>query len=138
MININKIIKNKSFIVSLIVIVIAVFGLALNRIYVNKNAEEGMKEYTLIVTDTDNTFNEETKIKTKETSLGKDLDERGIIESSSSSYGRFVTGVNGRKADDSKQQWWNLVVNGKNSDKGIDNVMINNKDEYKLILTTGW
>ena len=138
MITIKKILKNRTILVSIIVFITAVCGIVLNRAYINKQAVSGMKEYILIVTDTDNSFNEKIKIKTKENSLGKDLDERGIIESSSSSYGRFITGVNGRKADESKKQWWNILVNGESSNKGIDNVMINDKDEYKLILTTGW
>lgn len=138
MITIKKILKNRTILISIIVFITAVCGITLNRAYINKQAVSGMKEYILIVTDTNNSFNEKIKIKTKENSLGKDLDQRGIIESSSSSYGRFITEVNGRKADESKKQWWNIVVNGKSSNKGIDNVMISDKDEYKLILTTGW
>ena len=81
---------------------------------------------------------QEFDVTTKEKSLGEDLDKRKLIESENGSYGRFVTEVNGRKADESKQEWWNLVVNGESSSTGIDDVMINDGDTVEFILTTGW
>ena len=134
----NRILKNQKFIVSIIVLLIAVFGFAGYKFYINSKAVNGLKEYKVIVTDTDKTFNEELDIKTEEKSLGKDLDERGLIESENGPYGRFITGVNGRKADESKKEWWNVVINGENSSTGIDDVMINDGDTVELILTTGW
>ncbi len=134
----KKSIFDKKIIVSLLVLIIAVCGIFGYKAYVNSNAVYGMKEYTLIVTDTENSFNEKFELKTTESSLGDDLDKQGLIQYKKDSYGRFVTGVNGRKADDSKQQWWNLIINGESSQRGIDDVMINDKDEVKLVLTTGW
>ena len=96
------------------------------------------KEYTFIVRDTDNTFNNEYKFETDESSLGKDLDNRGIIETDDSGTTRFVTAVDGKKADSSKQEWWNLKVNGENSVTGVDDTIINNGDKIEFVLTTGW
>ncbi len=134
----NRILKNQKFIVSIIVLLIAVFGFAGYKFYINSKAVNGLKEYKVIVTDTDKTFNEQFDIKTEEKSLGKDLDERGLIESENGPYGRFITGVKGRKADESKKEWWNVAINGENSSTGIDDVMINDGDTVELILTTGW
>lgn len=134
--NIN--LKNKQFIISIIVLILAIIGISSYKFYVNSKAVAGLKEYKVIVTDTDNTFNEEFKIETEENSLGKDLNEKKLIEVENGPYGRFVTGVHGRKADESKQEWWNLVVNGENSSTGIDDVMINDGDIVEFILTTGW
>lgn len=134
----NIILKNKKFIISIIVLILAIIGLSSYKFYVNSKAVDGFKEYKVIVTDTDNTFNEEFKIKTEENSLGKDLDERDLIDVENGPYGRFLIGVHGRKADESKQEWWNVVVNGENSSTGIDDVMINDGDTVELILTTGW
>ncbi len=134
----STILKNKKSIVSIIVLIIAVVGFTGYKIHINSKAVDGIKEYKLIVTNTDKTFNEEFDLTTKEKSLGKDLDDRGIIESENGSYGRFITGANGRKADESKKEWWNVVINGENSSTGIDDVMINDGDTVELILTTGW
>ncbi|CAI3613487.1 Conserved hypothetical protein [Clostridium neonatale] len=134
----NTILKNKKFIVSIIVLLIAVFGFAGYKFYINSKAVDGIKEYKIIVTDSDKTFSEEFDVTTKEKSLGEDLDKRKLIESENGSYGRFVTEVNGRKADESKQECWNLVVNGESSSTGIDDVMINDGDTVEFILTTGW
>ncbi|MBE6072096.1 MAG: DUF4430 domain-containing protein [Clostridium butyricum] len=130
--------KNKQFIISIIVLILAIIGISSYKFYVNSKAVAGLKEYKVIVTYTDNTFNEEFKIETEENSLGKDLNEKKLIEVENGPYGRFVTGVHGRKADESKQEWWNLVVNGENSSTGIDDVMINDGDIVEFILTTGW
>lgn len=132
--------KNKKVIVSLIVIVLGMAALLGYRNVVNRKMNEanGTKEYTFIVRDTDNTFNNEYKFETDESSLGKDLDNRGIIETDDSGTTRFVTAVDGKKADSSKQEWWNLKVNGENSVTGVDDTIINNGDKIEFVLTTGW
>lgn len=130
--------KNKKIIVSLIIIVIAIFGLVGYKAFINSKQIQGQKEYILIVRDTDNTFKDEFNFKTEEGSLGKDLDNRNLIETDNSGASRFVTGVNGKKADASKQEWWNLKVNGENSQTGVDDTPINNGDTIEFILTTGW
>jgi hypothetical protein len=134
----NSILKNQKFIVSIIVLLIAVFGFASYKFYINSKAVDGIKEYRLIVTDTGKTFKEEFNLTTKEKSLGKDLHNRNLIESEDGRYGRFIIGVNGRKADESKKEWWNLVINDENSSTGIDDVMINDGDTVEFILTIGW
>ena len=130
--------KNKKIIVSLIVIAIAIFGLLGYKVFVNSKQIQGQKEYTLIVRDSDNTFKDEFNFNTEEGSLGKDLDNRNLIETDNSGSSRFVTGVNGKKADASKQEWWNLKINGKDSQTGVDDTPINNGDKIEFILTTGW
>ena len=65
----NTILKNKKFIVSIIVLLIAVFGFAGYKFYINSKAVDGIKEYKIIVTDSDKTFSEEFDVTTKEKSL---------------------------------------------------------------------
>lgn len=131
---------NKKIIVSLVVIILGVAALLGYKGMVNKNLNDakGLKEYTFIVRDTDNTFYDEYKFTTEESSLGKDLDNRGVIETDDSGATRFVTAVDGKKADSSKQEWWNLKVNGENSNTGVDETVINNGDKIEFVLTTGW
>lgn len=132
--------NNKKIIVSIIVVLLGLAALLGYKSIVNKNMNEakGLKEYTFIVRDTDNTFNNEYKFKTDESSLGKDLDNRGLIETDDSGATRFVTAVDGKKADSSKQEWWNLKVNNENSTTGVDDTIINDGDKIEFVLTTGW
>ncbi len=51
---------------------------------------------------------------------------------------RFITGVDGLNADANKQEWWNLKINGKDSQTGIDDTAIKDGDKIELILTIGW
>lgn len=130
--------KNKKIIVSIIVLVLGIAALiGYKSIRLNNNVE-GTKEYTLIVRDTNNSFNEEFDFKTDETYLGKDLDNRNIIKTDDSGASRFVTGVNNIDADSSKQEWWNLKINGEDSMTGVDDTTINDGDKIEFILTTGW
>ena len=130
--------KNKKILISMIVIIMAVVGLVGYRISINSKAMEGTKQYKFIVTDTGNTFNDEFHIKTEEISLGKDLDNRDLIEAKEGPYGRFVTSVHGKMADEKRQEWWQLIINGEASSVAIDDVMIHDGDEVRFILTTGW
>lgn len=132
-------IKNKKLLVSLLVIIIAAIGLLSYRIFiVNSKLVQGTKEYTLIIRDRNNSFKKEYDFKTKETSLGKDLDNRNFIKTDNSGTSRFVISVDNKEADASKQEWWNIKINGEDSKTGVDEIMINNGDKIEFILTTGW
>ena len=141
MIELKKILlNNKKIIVSIIVVILGLVSLFGYKSIINKkmDASKGDKEYILIVRDVENTFNNEYKFKTDESSLGKDLDNRGLIETDDSGATRFVTAVDGKKADSSKQEWWNLKVNDENSTTGVDDTVINDGDKIEFVLTTGW
>ena len=45
-----------------------------------------------------------------------------------------ITEVNGRKADNSKQEWWCITKDGEFSDYGVDMLIIQDKDKYELTL----
>lgn len=130
--------KNKKLIVSLLIICFAILGVAGYKFALSSKQVQGIKVYTLTVRDTENTFNKKYEFKTEETSLGKDLDNRGIIETDNSGTSRFVTGVDDKDADVSKKEWWNIKINGEDSQTGVDDTMINNGDNIEFILTTGW
>lgn len=136
----KTLLNNKKIIVSIIVVLLGLAALLGYKNIINKkmDASKGAKEYILVVRDVDNTFNNEYKFKTDESSLGKDLDNRGIIETDDSGATRFVTAVDGKKADSSKQEWWNLKVNDENSTTGVDDTVINDGDKIEFVLTTGW
>ncbi|MBW6411382.1 DUF4430 domain-containing protein [Clostridium weizhouense] len=132
-------IKNKTILTSVIVVLIAVLSLVgYKSFFKSLNKQEGNKQYTLIVRDYEDTYNKEYNFNTDKELLGEALDEKNIIESDNSGASRFVTTVDGIKADASKEEWWNLKINGENSQTGIDNTYIKNKDKVEFVLTKGW
>lgn len=48
----------------------------------------------------------------------------------------FVTSINGLKADDSKKQYWSLLVNGQASNVGAGSLITKNSDSITWKLTT--
>ncbi len=99
------------------------------------DAEPAVKiKFTAIYDDTTKEF----EIETTEKTLGAALLKEGIIEGSDSEYGLYVTTVDGRKADDSKQEWWCLTKGGEMWMNGVDTTEIADGDAYEFTLTVGW
>lgn len=135
----NTKVKKKQIIVSVIVILIAISSLLGYKSFIKyKNKQEGVKEYNLIIRDDKNTYKKEYKFTTKQDVLGKALDEQNIIKTDNNELSRLVTEVDKIKADSTKQEWWNLKVNGENSLTGIDDTYIKDKDKVEFVLTVGW
>ena len=42
------------------------------------------------------------------------------------------------KADDSKQLWWSVEVNGESSQTGVDGIEIKDGDKYTLRMMEGY
>ena len=99
------------------------------------DAEPAVKiKFTAIYDDTTKEFNLETTEKT----LGAALLKEGIIEGTDSEYGLFVTTVDGRVADEAKQEWWCLTKGGEMWMNGVDTTEIADGDAFEFTLTTGW
>ncbi len=93
----------------------------------------GNKEITVQVIIPD----EETQafiISTDAYTLRQALDEEKLIRGQDSSYGFFITTVNGRRADDTKNEWWNITRNGESVTEGVDLLNIRDKDKFELTL----
>lgn len=128
----------KAIIISLIVIVIAIGGFFIYKNFKSEQRVEGDKTIEVTVISEKDNYTKTYTHSTNEAILGKALDEMGIIVADTSQSSRFITGVNGLTADASKQEWWNLKVNGENSQTGIDDTAIRDGDKIELILTVGW
>ena len=70
--------------------------------------------------------------------LGDVLTENGLVEGSESSYGLFITTVDGETADDSLQQWWCVTREGEMLSTGADQTPIADGEQYELTLTEGY
>ena len=84
---------------------------------------------------------EETEVFTLHTDaefLSQALEEEKLIVGAESDYGLFITEVNGRKADDAKQEWWCITKGGEDVYTGADTTPIADGDHYELTLTVGY
>ena len=72
----------------------------------------------------------EFPISTTAENLGDALVEEGLVEGEESSYGLFITTVDGETADDSNQEWWCLTKGGEMWNYGADT--------FELTLTVGY
>lgn len=70
--------------------------------------------------------------------LRQALDEENLIQGSDSQYGFFITEVNNRKADDTNQEWWMITKKGEDVLVGVDQIAIQDGDQYELTLKIGY
>lgn len=103
----------------------------------NDTATEGSKNILIQVIIPDEDV-KEFNISTDAETLREALDEIDLIKGDESTYGFFITEVNGRKVDSNKQEWWSLSKDGEFSMYGIDDINIQDKDQYELTLVEGY
>lgn len=77
-------------------------------------------------------------IKTDADFLRQALDQEKLIEGSEGEFGFFITGVSGVTADTSKQEWWCITKEGETVFSGVDEIVIQDKEQYEITLTTGY
>ena len=77
-------------------------------------------------------------IETKEEFLRGAMEQENLISGTESQYGLYVTEVDGRVADESKQEWWQITENGETTSTGVDQVAISDGGHYEFTLETGW
>lgn len=137
--------KQKSFkielIVSILIILLAIGGVFLARggFSNNKNATQaGQNNVEVNVVNEKENYDKTYSFETEEKTLGDLLDKEKLVEYQDSDYGRYITGVDGMKADDSKQLWWSVEVNGESSQTGVDGIEIKDGDKYTLRMMEGY
>lgn len=137
--------KQKSFkielIVSVLIILLAIGGVFLARggFSNNKNTTQaGQNNVEVNVVNEKEDYDKTYSFETEEKTLGDLLDKEKLVEYQDSDYGRYITGVDGMKADDSKQLWWSVEVNGESSQTGVDGIEIKAGDKYTLRMMEGY
>ena len=127
---------NKKTVIAIVAIVVIVAAL-LTVYFVTRPAPvEGGKTVTVEIKYDE--VDKEVKITTSAETLADALREKNLIEGSESEYGLFITGVDGRTADDSKQEWWSITKNGEMTPTGADTTMIAEGEHYELTLMVGY
>ena len=97
---------------------------------------EGGKLIHIEVTADGSTFKKD--IRTDAAYLRGALEEANLIEGQESTYGLWVTAVNGRVANDADMEWWALYVNGEFAMFGVDDMPIEDGDTFTYVLTVGY
>lgn len=120
---------------------LALFAITVLLLYLffNRNNQSfvGSKEIVIQVIVPDEEI-ELFTIATDAETLREALDEKKLIGGEESIYGFLITEVNGRKIDESKQEWWSLTKNGEFSEYGVGMIKIQDKDQYELTLMEGY
>lgn len=98
---------------------------------------EGSKEIVVVV-DIPNEDSQDFIINTDDEFLSQALEEEDLIKGTKSEYGLFITEVNGRVADDTKQEWWCITKDGADVFTGADTTPIADGDHYEITLKTGY
>jgi len=108
-------------------------------LFLNKRnpSSPGVKEITVQVIVPGEDV-QEFVITTEAYTLRQALEEKDMIKGQTSTYGFYITEVNGRKADESKQEWWCITKDGEEIFTGIDLINIQDKDKYELTLMEGY
>lgn len=107
-------------------------------IYVKTRPEpqEGAKTITiqLVYDDVDTTVT----IHTDAEYLRGALEEKNLIAGDESEYGLFVKTVNGRTADETKQEWWCFTKGGETLMTGVDTTPIADGEVFEATLKVGY
>ena len=118
-------------------LVVACLLAAVLYIQTQPGTTEGAKAIDVVVVHGDGT--EVTfQYQTDAEYLGDVLTENGLVEGTESSYGLFITTVDGETADDSLQQWWCITREGEMLSTGADQTPIADGEQYELTLTEGY
>lgn len=80
----------------------------------------------------------EIKLNTEAKFLRQALEEKQLIKGMESEFGLFITEVNGRTADDAKEEWWCITKNQAQLDYGVDTIEIADGDHYEITLLSGY
>ena len=118
-------------------LVVACLLAAVLYIQTRPGTTEGAKAIDVVVVHGDGS--EDTfQYQTDAEYLGDVLTENGLVEGTESSYGLFITTVDGETADDSLQQWWCITREGEMLSTGADQTPIADGEQYELTLTEGY
>lgn len=129
--------KNKKAIIATTLLILLLATLAL--VYFNSRPDtvSGSKEVTIqIIVPEEKT--KEIVLQTDALNLKEALDEKNLIDGNDSGLGFFITTVDNRLADDSKQEWWCITKNGEDVFDGVSDIVIADGDKYELTLTVGY
>ena len=120
--------------VVVLIVLIAVFALFHETLM--PKGEKGDKTISVTISYDDTT--KDVSISTSEGYLRGALEQEKLIAGDESEYGLYVKTIDGRTADDSKQEWWCFTKGGETLMTGVDDTPIADNEKFEITLTVGW
>lgn len=105
----------------------------------NLEVSDTEKKYAKTITVLVNMEGEETKTFTIDTDaefLLDALNEIHLVEGNKSTYGLYITAVDGVTADEDKKEWWKVTKNGEMTSTAVDDTPIEDGETFELTLST--
>ncbi len=128
--------QNRKIVISAIVLVVLVAAFALVYVFTRPDTTVGDKTITVqIVYDN---VDKTVAIQTDAEYLRGALDEKQLVAGDNTEYGLYIKTVDGRTADDSKQEWWGVTKGGEMVMSGVDTTPIADGEAYELTLNKGF
>ncbi len=124
----------KKQLVTISVSFIVILGLAAAAwfLWLQPKSVEGQKAVTVVVVADEQTKSYEYK--TEAGFLLELLQDKKLVATNTSTYGEYITAVNGRTAVEADQEYWSISVNGEYSEYGVSQIPVQDGDTYELSL----
>ncbi len=129
--------NTKKTLLGLLILVAAVVVMLLLYKQFSPKPVEGSKKITAEVILEDGS-SKAFEIQTDEEYLRGALEQIGLISGTEAEYGMFVTTVDGRTVDDSKQEWWCFTLDGQSLNTSVDTTPVKDGDHFEITLTVGY
>lgn len=127
----------KKYLIALIILVVAVAAMLIIYLQFKPEPVKGTKELTIEVIVPEE-MDQEFTLHTEAEYLRQALEEANLIKGSESEYGLFIQEVNGRVADQTKQEWWCITKDDAVVNNGVDSIVIADGEHYEITLKTGY
>lgn len=128
---------NKKIVIALVALFIIVASMGLLYLKFKPKSVEGSKNIEVEVVLDDST-SKTYPIQTDAEYLREALKPLNLVEGTESEYGLFVTTVDGKVADEGKQEWWCFTKGGESLTSSIDSTPIKDGDHFEITLKRGW
>lgn len=127
--------SKKTKIIAGAVLALLVIAALLLFVFTRPAGDGGSKDIVFQVTHSDGSVKEFDIITDSENLRGA-LEQEGLISGEESSYGLYVTAIDGETADDSLSQWWCFTKDGVMLNTGVDDTMISDGEHYEAAIDT--
>lgn len=126
-----------------IVSCVAVIAAGIGLYFFLKPDETDTQTATVTLTISADGKSETYEVETTAKTLGEMLVKEGYVQNNQSDYGLYIQTVygpfkDGRTADGSKEEWWNLTKDGETLMVGADEIKIADGEKYELSLVVGY
>jgi hypothetical protein len=126
--------KKTKIIAGIVLVLLVIAAIVIVKV-ASPKAVDGSKAIVFEVTHSDGTV-VDFDISTDSENLRGALEQENLITGTESSYGLYVTEIDGETADDSLRQWWCFTKDGEMLNTGVDDTMIADGEHYEAFMDT--